>query len=73
MQFRLRAAPDSPMVLPAIERSKLETGSFVVRRQDAPLFVVRACADAGSILCTDRLETGDKVERRDLLVRTAWW
>jgi hypothetical protein len=73
MQFRLRALPHSPAVLPLAEQSRFEGGTYVVRPQDAPLFVLRACRDGEPVMCTDKLEAGATVERRDLRVQPEWW
>jgi len=61
-QFRIRAKPGSPIVTDSVEDSgKMETGFYVVRREDLPMNQIYQCDEKDlSKLCMRELSAGEE-------------
>ncbi len=65
--FRVRALPDNPYVLPTYDLAiDMEKGDYTVRREDLPAYQVYQCSEDGTELCIRALEADEKNGRLDM-------
>jgi len=63
-QFRLRALPGNGIVTTGVQDSvDIESGNYIVKPQDLPIYQVYQCSPRISDLCIRKLEAGEKNDR----------
>jgi hypothetical protein len=73
-QFRVRAAPDCKVVVSQYADSyALQTGNYVVKERDIPIFEVYFCSERSRDLCVRPLSPGEKSGRDCVQVMPSLW